>query len=179
MLGKLSRKHETDSSLDLSAGKSGLLVVGGKLSSFSGNALKDIIDERVHDGHSLLGDSSVRVDLLEHLVDVGRVGLSTLLGLGLACSSLLGCLGRLLGGCLGHGGNKEFLVERGLIGLRVHSQRVGIVSRSLLVVDSLCDQKTSGPVALVLSRASAFSTLRSRFKSDLFPHSAKSIPLGP
>ena len=111
MLGKLSRKHQTDSSLDLSAGKSGLLVVGGKLSSFGGNALKDVIDERVHDGHALLGDTSIRVDLLQNLIDVGGVGLSTLLGLGLACSSLLGCLGRLLGGCLGHGGNVELMNE--------------------------------------------------------------------
>ena len=100
MLGKLSRKHKTDSSLDLSARESGLLVVGGKLSSFSGNALKDIIDERVHDGHALLTDSGIRVDLLQHLVDVGRVGLGTLLGLALGASGLLGGLGGLLGGCL-------------------------------------------------------------------------------
>ena len=104
MLSQFSGKHETDGSLDLSAGKSGLLVVGGKLSCLSSNALKDIIDEGVHDGHSLLGDTSIWVDLLQDLVDVRRVGFSTLLGLGLAGSSLLGCLGRLLGGCLGHGG---------------------------------------------------------------------------
>ena len=110
MLGKLSRKHEADSSLDLSARKSGLLVVGGKLSSLSGNALKDIFDEGVHDRHSLLGDTSIRVDLLEDLVDVGRVRLSTLLGLALGASSLFGrsLLGRLLGWCLGHGG--RFLI---------------------------------------------------------------------
>jgi hypothetical protein len=104
MLGKFSRKHQANSSLDLAAGQGCLLVVGGKLSSFSGNALKDIIDEGVHDRHALLGDSSVRVDLLEHLVDVGRVSFSTLLGLALASGGLLGGLGRLLGGCLGHGG---------------------------------------------------------------------------
>ena len=94
MLGKFSREHETDRSLDLTATESGLLVVGGKLSSFIGNALKDIVDEGVHDGHALLGDTSVRVDLLENLVDVGRVSLSALL-------RLLGSSGGLLGGCLG------------------------------------------------------------------------------
>ena len=104
MLGKLSRKHKTDSSLDLSTGQGGLLVVSGKLSSLSSNALKDIIDEGVHDRHSLLGDTSIRMDLLQDLVDVRRVGLSTLLGLGLASRGLLGGLGRLLGWCLGHDG---------------------------------------------------------------------------
>ncbi len=48
------------------------------------------------------------MDLLEHLVDVGGVGLDTLLGallVGGCC--FLGCLGRsLLGGGLGHVGNK-------------------------------------------------------------------------
>ena len=45
------------------------------------------------------------MDLLEHLVDVGRVTLNTLLGalLLVAGGGFLGCLGRsLLGGCLGH-----------------------------------------------------------------------------
>ena len=90
MLGKFSRKHKTNRSLDLSGRKGGLLVVGGKLSSLRGNALKDIIDEGVHDGHTLLGDTSVRMDLLQHLVDVGGVGLHTLLVL-LATGGSLQC----------------------------------------------------------------------------------------
>jgi len=104
MLGKLSRKHQTDSGLNLAGAQCSLLVVGSKLTGFTGNALKDIINERVHNGHSLLGDSSIRVDLLEDLVDVRRVRFHTLLVL-LLVTSLLGglCrLGRLLGGCLGH-----------------------------------------------------------------------------
>ena len=32
---------------------------------FSGNTLKDIVDEAVEDGHSLVGDTGIRVDLLE------------------------------------------------------------------------------------------------------------------
>ncbi len=107
VLGKLSGKHEADSSLDLARRKGGLLVVGRELSGLSGNTLEDVVDEGVHDGHSLLADAGVGVDLLEDLVDVGRVGLDALLGtLLLAVSGLggFGCLGRcLLGGCFGHG----------------------------------------------------------------------------
>ena len=74
MLGELTGKHEADSSLDLARGKSGLLVVGGKLAGLAGDALEDVVDERVHDGHSLLADAGVGVDLLEHLVDVRAAG---------------------------------------------------------------------------------------------------------
>ena len=105
MLGKLSGEHKANGGLDLAGRKSGLLVVGGELSGLTGDTLEDVVDEGVHDGHSLLGDSSVGVDLLEHLVDVGRVTLDTLLGalLLVAGGGFLGCLGRsLLGGCLGH-----------------------------------------------------------------------------
>ena len=107
MLGKFSGQHKTNSGLDFSAAQSSLLVVSGKLSGFGGDSLKDIVDERVHDGHSLLGDTSIGVDLLQDLVDVRRVALGTLLAALGAASGLLGwccLLGRLLGGCLGHGG---------------------------------------------------------------------------
>ena len=33
-----------------------------------GNALEDVVDKRVENGHSLVGDTSVRVDLLEDWV---------------------------------------------------------------------------------------------------------------
>ena len=36
----------------------------------NGDLLEDVVDERVHDGHRLGGDTGVRVHLLEHLVDV-------------------------------------------------------------------------------------------------------------
>ena len=59
--------------MDLSGlgGKGSLLVVLGKLSDLSGNSnsLQDVVDERVHDGHTL-GDASIWVNLLEDLVDV-------------------------------------------------------------------------------------------------------------
>ena len=100
MLGKLSGEHEADGGLDLPGGKGGLLVVLGELSGLSGDALEDVVDEGVHDGHSLLGDSGVGVDLLEDLVDVGAVALDTLLGF--LSSGLLGGLGGFLAGGLGH-----------------------------------------------------------------------------
>lgn len=94
MLGQLSGKHEADGRLDFSAAQSCLLVVGGELACFGGDALEDVVDERVHDGHALFGNTSVRVDLLEHLVDVRGVRLRALLRLGRG-GCLLGRLGGL------------------------------------------------------------------------------------
>ena len=73
VLGQLTGEEEADSGLDLAAGDGGLLVVVGKAASFGGDALEDIVDEGVHDGHGAAGDSSVGVDLLQHLVDVDAV----------------------------------------------------------------------------------------------------------
>ena len=107
VLGELTRKHETNGSLNLAGGESGLLVVGGKLSSLAGDALEDVVDERVHDAHPLLADAGVGVDLLEDLVDVGGVGFDALLAALLLAAlggDLLGSLGRsLLGWCFSHG----------------------------------------------------------------------------
>ena len=115
-LGKFTMEHETNSYLDLTKRKGQLLVVGGKLASLTGNALEDVLDERVHDGHSLLADAGVGVDLLEHLVDVGGVGFGVLLvALLLAVGGGLDGLGRCgLGGCFGHDGNeREEVVSKG------------------------------------------------------------------
>ena len=79
MLGELAGEHEADGRLDLAGREGGLLVVGGKLSGLAGDALEDVVDEGVHDGHALLADAGVGVDLLEHLVDVGGVALDALL----------------------------------------------------------------------------------------------------
>ena len=101
MLGKLTRKHQPHGGLNLAGRQSRLLVVSGKLAGLASNALENIVDERVHDGHSLLANTGIGVNLLEHLVDVRAVGLGTLLAL-LLVSCLLGSLGGLLAGCLGH-----------------------------------------------------------------------------
>ena len=107
MLGKFTRKHKTNSRLNLARRKGGLLVVRGELSGLTGDALEDVLDEGVHDAHSLLADAGVGMDLLEDLVDVGGVGFGTLLvALLLAVGGGLGRLGRSgLGGCFGHGRN--------------------------------------------------------------------------
>ena len=55
------------------------------------NTLKDIVDERVHDTHGFAGDTSVGMDLLEHLVDVDGVTITSLL----PATSLAGWLGGL------------------------------------------------------------------------------------
>jgi len=104
VLGKFSRKHEADRRLNFAAAERRLFVVGSKLSSLGSNTLKDVIDKGVHDRHTLLGDTGIRVDLLEHLVDVAAVRLRALLRL-LGTSGFLGWGGfcRLLGWCLGHG----------------------------------------------------------------------------
>jgi len=109
MLGKFTREDESDRGLDLPGRDSGLLVVCGKLGGFRCNALKDVVDERVQDRHGAVGDTSVRVDLLEDFVYVGRVGLLARLrsllflssGSGLLTGLLL--LRRSLGGSLGGG----------------------------------------------------------------------------
>ena len=46
----------------------------GQAGSLGGDALEDVVDERVHDGHGLAGDASVGVNLLQNLVDVDGVG---------------------------------------------------------------------------------------------------------
>ena len=75
VLGKLTGQKETDSSLDFSAGDGGSPVVVSQAAGFSSDSLEDVVDKAVHDGHSLGGDSGVRVDLLQHLVDVDGVRL--------------------------------------------------------------------------------------------------------
>ena len=47
----------------------------GQTASLGSNTLEDVIHEGVHDRHSLAGDTSVRVDLLQHFIDVDGVRL--------------------------------------------------------------------------------------------------------
>ena len=99
VLGELTREEEPDSSLDLTRGDGGPLVVVSKSAGLSGDSLEQIVNERVHDAHGLGGDSSVRMDLLQHLVDVDGVGLlpSQLLLLLVSLVDGLGGLAGLLG----------------------------------------------------------------------------------
>jgi hypothetical protein len=62
----------------------------------TGDALENVVDERVHDRHGLGGDSSVGVDLLEDTVDVDGVSLLAGLSALLVSGRLLGRLDGLL-----------------------------------------------------------------------------------
>ena len=100
VLGQLSGQEEPDSGLDLPGGDGGPLVVVGELAGLSGDALEQVVDERVHDAHGLGGDTGVGVHLLEDLVDVDGIGL-----LPLALLLLLVALGDGLGGLARLGGS--------------------------------------------------------------------------
>ena len=69
----------------------------GKAGSFGGDALEDVVDERVHDSHGFAGDTSVRVNLLQHLVDVDSIAF-----LSLSPSFLLSISGSLTLGSRGY-----------------------------------------------------------------------------
>lgn len=97
VLGKLTGEDETDSRLDLSRRDGRLLVVRSKLRSLSGDALEDVLNERVKNGHGLVRDTGVGVNLLKNTVDVGGVGLLADLGGLLLVTRLGGSLGGLLG----------------------------------------------------------------------------------
>ncbi|CAH0371985.1 unnamed protein product, partial [Pelagomonas calceolata] len=101
VLGELAREHEADGRLDFAGRERRLLGEAAQLGGLEGDALEDVVDERVHDRHALLGDARVRVHLLEHAVDVRRVRLRARLLL-LGAAGLLGGFRRLLGGGLGH-----------------------------------------------------------------------------
>jgi len=74
---QLSREDELDSRLDLSGRESSSLVESNELGSFSGDSVEGIVDEGVHNVHGLLGDTNVRVNLLEDLVDVDGEGFNS------------------------------------------------------------------------------------------------------
>ena len=74
VFGQLSGKKQTDGGLDFARSDGRLFVVLRQAGGLGGDPLEDVVDKRVHDGHSLGGDSGVGVDLLQHLVDVDRVG---------------------------------------------------------------------------------------------------------
>ena len=108
MLGQFSRKEKPDSSLDLPGGDGRPLVVVSKAAGLSGNALKDVINKGVHDAHGLGGDTSVGMDLLQHLVDVDGVRLLAFaLLLVVSLGDLLLGLSSLLGGFSGKLGRHD------------------------------------------------------------------------
>ena len=107
VLGQLSGQEETDRGLDLARGDGGPLVVVSQAASLGGDALEEVVDKGVHDGHGLGGHSGVGVHLLQHLVDVDGVGflplLLALLAVSLGGSGFASLLGGLSGGLGWHG----------------------------------------------------------------------------
>ena len=73
MLGKFSRQEKSNSSLNLPGSDGGPLVVVGQPAGFGSNPLENVVNERVHDRHGLRADASIRVHLLQNLVDVDSV----------------------------------------------------------------------------------------------------------
>ena len=107
VFGQFTGEEEPDGGLDLPRGDGGSLIVVGQAGRFGGDTFEDIVDERVHDAHGLGRDSGVRVDLLQHLVDVDGVGFLPFLGpllvvLGDVLLGFAGLLGSLSGGFGGH-----------------------------------------------------------------------------
>ena len=74
VLGQFTGQEKTDSGLDFSAGNGGPLVVVSQAGGLGSDSLKDVIDERVHDAHSLAGNTGVGVHLLQDFVDVDGIG---------------------------------------------------------------------------------------------------------
>ena len=100
VLGELTGKGKSDGGLNLSAGQGLLLVVSCELSGLSAYSLEDVVDERVHDRHTSLGDTGLGVYLLQHTVDVCGVGFLALSSAG--GTALLGALSGFLGGSFCH-----------------------------------------------------------------------------
>ncbi len=73
VLGQLAGQQQADGGLDLPGSDGGSLVVMRQARRFSGDALEDVVDKRVHDAHSLRGDPRVRVHLLQHLVHIDGI----------------------------------------------------------------------------------------------------------
>ena len=113
MLGQFSGEEKPDSRLDLPGSDGRPLVVVSETGGLSGDSFEDVVDERVHDAHGLGRDAGVRVDLLQHLVDVDGVRFLSLLLLFLVSGSTGGLsLTRLLRALGGNFGRHDFKLER-------------------------------------------------------------------
>ena len=86
---KFSWKHKADRRLDFTWRQSLFAWVACKTDGLGCNALKGVVDERVHDGHGFATDTGVWVHLFENFVDVRGKWLDSLL----SAFGSLGCLG--------------------------------------------------------------------------------------
>ena len=78
VFGQFTGQKQPDGGLDLAGADGGFLVVVSQAGSFGSDALEDVVHERVHDAHGFAGDTSVRVNLLQHLVDVDSIAFLSL-----------------------------------------------------------------------------------------------------
>ena len=97
VLGQFTRKQKTDSSLNFAGGDGRALVVVSQSRRFGSNSFEDVIDERVHDGHSLAANPGVRMDLLQDFEDIAGISLLSLLPLLFVPNTRRGLLSGLLG----------------------------------------------------------------------------------
>lgn len=97
MLGQLTGQEKTDGGLDFSGGDCRPAVVVGQTASLGGDALEDVVNERVHYTHRFARDTGVGMYLLQYLVDIDAVAfppplpsflVAAACGLGLAGSLL-------------------------------------------------------------------------------------------
>lgn len=77
MLGQLSGQQQAHCRLDFATRDGRAAVVVGETGRLGSDALEDVVDEAVHDRHRLAADARVGMDLLQHLVDVDCVALSS------------------------------------------------------------------------------------------------------
>lgn len=75
VLGQLSGEQQADGGLDLPGRDGGSLVVVSQAGSLASDALKDVVNKRVHDAHRPGGDAGVWVDLLQDLVHIDSIAL--------------------------------------------------------------------------------------------------------
>ena len=101
MFGEFTGQKEVNGGLDLITSKGSLVVVTGKVNSLVAESLEGIDDEGVHDRHGTLGNADLTVNLLQHTIDVGGVGLGSSSLAVRNISLLLRALGA-LARCLSH-----------------------------------------------------------------------------
>ena len=78
VFGQFTGQKQPNGGLDLAGADGRLLVVVGKAGSFGGDALEDVVNKGVHDAHGFAGDTSVRMNLLQHLVYVDSIAFLSL-----------------------------------------------------------------------------------------------------
>ena len=74
MLGQFTWKNQADCGLNFPTSNGGRLVHAAKLRSFVGDLVEGVSDEVVHDCNTLLRDTGIWMNLLQHLEDVGLEG---------------------------------------------------------------------------------------------------------